>query len=114
MKQYSNIITSLVLLLLLSGSARAQNKKKEAVVAEKKQTVTTVDDRVYWSQLLYKIASPVVLNLAEGTLKKNMPLEKAPGYGLKAEQVTYLHHGWHCRMMKRWKGNNGKSYVLQC
>lgn len=90
MKQYSNIITSLVLLLLLSGSARAQNKKKEAVVAEKKQTVTTVDDRVYWSQLLYKIASPVVLNLAEGTLKKNMPLEKAPGYGLKAEQVTYL------------------------
>jgi hypothetical protein len=47
-------------------------------------------DRAYWSETLYKIVSPVVLNLAAGTLKKNMPVEKAPGYSLKAEQVTYL------------------------
>ncbi len=47
-------------------------------------------DREYWCSLLYKISSPVVLNLANGTLKKNMPVEKAPGYGLNAEKVTYL------------------------
>jgi hypothetical protein len=40
--------------------------------------------------MLYKMVSPVVFNLAAGTLKQNMPLEKAPGYGLNAEQVTYL------------------------
>jgi hypothetical protein len=39
---------------------------------------------------LYKMASPVILNLAQGTLKKNMPLEKAPGYGLRVEKVTYM------------------------
>ena len=32
----------------------------------------------------------MILNLAKGTLKKNMPVEKAPGYGLNAEKVTYL------------------------
>ncbi|WP_343567862.1 DUF2264 domain-containing protein [Sphingobacterium sp.] len=47
-------------------------------------------DREYWTGLLYKIVSPVIHNLASGTLKKNMPLEKALGYMLNAEQVTYL------------------------
>lgn len=47
-------------------------------------------DRKLWCNLLYKMASPVVFNLAAGTLKKNMPVEKAPGYALKAEKVTYL------------------------
>jgi hypothetical protein len=52
--------------------------------------ITGAQDRAYWCNLLYKMASPVILNMAEGTLKKYMPLEKAPGYGLKAEHVTYL------------------------
>ena len=30
------------------------------------------------------------MNAANGTLKKNMPIEKAPGYSLKAEKVTHL------------------------
>lgn len=49
-----------------------------------------IQDREYWSQLLYKMASPVILNLANSSLKKNMPVEKAPQYALKAEKVTYL------------------------
>ena len=48
------------------------------------------DDRLFWANTLYKIAQPVLSNLAVGKLKKNMPLELAPGYYLKAEQVTYL------------------------
>lgn len=67
-------------------STQAQkNKQKPSAVS-----VSGQQDRAFWSDLLYKMASPVVLNLASGTLKKNMPLEKAPKYALKAEQVTYL------------------------
>ena len=51
---------------------------------------TGADDRAYWAQLLYKIARPVVENLAEGTLKARMPVEVAPNYTLKAEKVTHL------------------------
>ncbi|MGV3766168.1 MAG: DUF2264 domain-containing protein [Chitinophagaceae bacterium] len=47
------------------------------------------DDRAYWSELLYKMSAPVVMNLANGTLKKNMPVEKAPGFALNPA-VTYL------------------------
>ena len=67
----------------------------QPVVAQQATTLpTTIEqgnqDRDYWTGLLYKIVSPVIHNLASGTLKKNMPLEKAPGYMLKAEQVSYL------------------------
>ena len=48
------------------------------------------NDREYWYQLLYKIASPVVSNLANGTLKKNMPLEKSPTFDSRSLSVTYL------------------------
>lgn len=52
--------------------------------------VTGADDRIYWANLLYKIAYPVVHHLAEGTLKQQMPLETPPNYGLKVEKVTYM------------------------
>jgi hypothetical protein len=48
------------------------------------------EDRSYWADLLGRIAGPVLANTASGTLKKNMPVEKAPGYSLKAEKVTHL------------------------
>ncbi|MGO4292352.1 DUF2264 domain-containing protein [Chitinophaga sp. RAB17] len=63
--------------------------------AQKKKTGTTVitgaTDRAYWSNLLYKMASPVILNLANGTLKKNMPVEVPPGARPEGyEKVTHL------------------------
>ncbi|MBE9600445.1 DUF2264 domain-containing protein [Pedobacter sp. MC2016-24] len=48
------------------------------------------NDREYWCRLLYKIASPVVSNLANGTLVKNMPLEKSPTFDNRSPIVTYL------------------------
>jgi len=39
---------------------------------------------------LYKIAYPVVHNLAEETLKKNMPLEQGPAYYLPVKKVICL------------------------
>ncbi|WP_216629179.1 DUF2264 domain-containing protein [Sphingobacterium lumbrici] len=67
-----------------------QNLLKPSAEAMLIASSSGTEDRAYWSELLYKIASPVILNLGNGTLKKNMPLEKAPRYALKAEQVSYL------------------------
>jgi len=47
-------------------------------------------DREYWCKLLYKIACPVLNNLADGTLKEKMPLELGPDYYLNASRVTYM------------------------
>lgn len=81
-------------LLCVGKRVEAQSKKVQPA-SNKTVTAETVktngaQDRVYWSELLYKMASPVILNLANGTLKKNMPVEKSPGYSLNAEKVTYL------------------------
>lgn len=48
------------------------------------------NDREYWSRLLFKIANPVVSNLAKGTLLKNMPLEMSPTFDNRSPQVSYL------------------------
>lgn len=70
----------------LSGlSAAALPPDQERIVK-----ATSGDDREYWSKLLYKIAFPVLANLSRNELKKKMPLEKAPGYSLKAEKVSHL------------------------
>ncbi|NII81113.1 DUF2264 domain-containing protein [Pedobacter sp. SG918] len=57
--------------------------------AQKKPTTGT-EDRAFWVKTLNRIAYPVIHNLANETLKKNMPVEKAPGYGLNVAKVTYL------------------------
>lgn len=49
-----------------------------------------LDDRTYWYQLLYKIANPVVSNLAAGTLVKNMPLATSPTFDSRSPKVSYL------------------------
>ncbi|MCY1507962.1 hypothetical protein D9M68_422560 [compost metagenome] len=72
---------NLLLLLFLSGFSPMFAQQKP---------VNGQTDRALWVKNLYKIAYPVVHNLANETLKKNMPLEKGPGYGLKVEKVTYL------------------------
>lgn len=46
-------------------------------------------DRQYWVETMLKIADPVLNNLAEGTLKKNMPFESLSNDPLRKE-VSYL------------------------
>lgn len=48
------------------------------------------NDREYWYKLLYKIASPVVSNLAAGTLVKNMPVITSPTFDSRTPAVSYL------------------------
>jgi hypothetical protein len=58
--------------------------------AQNKNNNTGLQDRAIWVKSLYKISYPVIHNLANETLKKNMPLEKLPTYGLNLTKVTYL------------------------
>ena len=47
------------------------------------------DDRKYWVETMTRIAYPVLHNLSEGTLKKNMPFESLSDDSLRKE-VSYL------------------------
>jgi hypothetical protein len=46
--------------------------------------------REYWLRTLIKIAEPVMQNMANNTLKKNLPLETGPGYSKVVKDVTYM------------------------
>jgi hypothetical protein len=48
------------------------------------------NDRLYWSDLAYKIAAPVLDNMSKGELKKNMPLELSPAWNNRNKEVTYM------------------------
>jgi hypothetical protein len=81
---------ALLLTTCLSQQTEAQKKNSITPATNKQVQASAQQDRAYWSDMLYKMVSPVVFNLAAGTLKQNMPVEKAPGYALNAEGVTYL------------------------
>lgn len=70
----------LLLTLVFCANVPAQNAKN---------ITTGTQDRAFWVKTLYKIAYPVIHNLANSTLKVNMPLETAPNYGLNLKKVTY-------------------------
>lgn len=42
-------------------------------------TISLADDREYWCKMANKVALPVLENLSNGTLKKNMPVETVKG-----------------------------------
>ncbi|WP_199140536.1 DUF2264 domain-containing protein [Pedobacter sp. ASV12] len=61
-----------------------------AVAAQKTKEATGAQDRIFWANTLYKISYPVIHNLANGTLKKNMPIETPENHDGNREKVTYL------------------------
>jgi len=87
-KNFAGFLLICFLQLFITSNGYTQKRK---AAKEKAIDVTTgLQDREYWTSLLYKISYPVIHNLAEGTLQKNMPLELAPDYYLQAKKVTYL------------------------
>ncbi|RPE08321.1 DUF2264 domain-containing protein [Chitinophaga lutea] len=78
--------------LSLAGVAGALSPKELLAGGPQQPAVSAPagNDREYWWQLLYKIADPVVANLAAGTLVKNMPVEKSPTFDKRSAHVTYL------------------------
>jgi hypothetical protein len=76
----------------LAGIIGAMSPKNILAATDQTRIATGMagNDRDYWWKLLYKIANPVVSNLANGTLIKNMPLEKSPTFDSRSPKVTYL------------------------
>ena len=91
MKQSFKQLLVFVLLFGFTGSFVFAQKKKQAPAVP-----TGAQDRAVWVNLMHKIAWPVVENLANGTLEKNMPLEKGPDYYLTANKVSYLEAVGRC------------------
>lgn len=48
------------------------------------------NDRIYWTDLAYKIAAPVLENMSKGELAKNMTLELSPTWDGRDTRVTYM------------------------
>lgn len=55
-----------------------------------KITLPEPDDRQYWAALLYKMAYPVLSNMAEGKLVANMLVETSPTWDGRNIKVTYM------------------------
>ncbi len=63
----------------------------DPLVPEKKEDKNVkTDSRSYWISVLTKIADPVLLNLSEGKLKANMPVEINPTSTRDRKNVTHL------------------------
>lgn len=85
------LLTSCLLVFgpCINAQKKDNKKQKQAAIAD-----NGANDREYWSQLLYKMSYPVIHNLSQETLRKNMPLETLPDYGkmygMVASEVSYL------------------------
>ncbi len=72
----------LLLVVILSMTTMALGAKKKSV---KQQT-----DREYWVEVAYKLAQPVLENMAKGELQKNMQVEVSPTWDGRNKKVTYM------------------------
>ena len=59
------------------------------MVAKKKQ-VKQQTDREYWCEQAYKMAQPVLENMAKGELQKNMKVEVSPNWDGRNKKVAYM------------------------
>jgi hypothetical protein len=92
-RNYLIFTISVIAAFLLIGISLFLKKKEiegPVIMLSKGNITSGSQDREYWADLLYKITYPVVHNLAEGTLKKNMPLEVPEEYDMDASKVSYL------------------------
>ena len=66
------------------GGVAVKTKKKASQAAD------GVRDREYWVDLAYKMAEPVLSNMAEGKLQANMLVETSPTWDGRNIKVTYM------------------------
>jgi hypothetical protein len=87
MNKLKHVFLTTLIFVSAQTVTQAQSQKK----TKQDPVVTGAQDREYWVDLLYKMSSPVILNLANSTLKKNMPVEVPPGQKQDFfKKVTYL------------------------
>ncbi|MBR0049010.1 MAG: DUF2264 domain-containing protein [Prevotella sp.] len=71
-------ITFLAALMLLTPAVAKKTKK------------TTESDRDYWVAVAYRMAQPVLENMAKGELQKNMQTEFSPSFDNRNRKVVYM------------------------
>lgn len=83
----SNYILMLLFSAFIASTLTLQAREKKI---NKIEQTTGAQDREMWVKWLWKISYPVIHNLAEGTLHKNMPVESASGETAGYEDMTHL------------------------
>ena len=87
MKKMNCLVLLLVAVLILPAvPVQAKNKKEKT----EQEMSTGAQDREQWVKWLWKISYPVIHNLAEGTLRKNMPIESPSGNPAGYDEITHL------------------------
>ncbi len=81
-------ITIIALALLVPMCMFAGKKKK--VTEPVNPLGDGASDRAYWTELAYTMAAPVLENMANGTLQKNMKLELSPTWDNRDKKVAYM------------------------
>lgn len=76
MKRIILIIAALALLLPLQAAKKAKQPQQT--------------EREYWCSLAYKMAQPVLENMARGELQKNMKTEFSPSFDNRDRRVVYM------------------------
>ncbi|MBM6993081.1 MAG: DUF2264 domain-containing protein [Prevotella sp.] len=76
----SVLVKTLVVTFALLVSAGNLSAKKKVQLS----------DREYWCQQAYKMARPVLENMAKGELQKNMQLEVSPNWDGRNKKVAYM------------------------
>ena len=66
----------------------ADNKKNDRISQPKEYT--GIEDREYWVNLLYRIAEPIMRNMSNGELRKNMNMKYSPIWDNRSKEVGYL------------------------
>ena len=59
-------------------------------ISAAKKKVVQQSDRQYWCALAYKMAQPVLENMAKGELQKNMQTEFSPSFDNRNKKVLYM------------------------
>lgn len=59
-------------------------------VEAKKKSAKQLSDREYWCEQAYKMAQPVLENMAKGELQKNMQTEFSPSFDNRNRKVVYM------------------------
>ena len=75
---YKSIMMTIVLALIPFLGINAAKKKVQQ------------SDRQYWCSLAYKMAQPVLENMAKGELQKNMQTEFSPSFDNRNKKVLYM------------------------
>ena len=78
------LLTFAAALLVVGAMAGKPKKQAENPLGDGQS------DRAYWAELAYTMAAPVLENMANGTLQKNMKLELSPTWDNRDKKVAYM------------------------